>query len=49
MFGPFVRASATPLASSLAPRLGEHNEEVYLRELGLARADYDRLRGDGVI
>jgi crotonobetainyl-CoA:carnitine CoA-transferase CaiB-like acyl-CoA transferase len=48
--GPFVRASATPLAAGrLAPRLGQHNTEIYLQELGLARADYIRLREAGVI
>jgi crotonobetainyl-CoA:carnitine CoA-transferase CaiB-like acyl-CoA transferase len=47
--GPFVRASATPLESNAAPCLGEHNEEVYIRELGLARADFDRLHQAGVI
>ena len=48
--GPFVRASATPLESGHpAPRLGQHNEEVYVQELGLARADLDRLRQAGAI
>ena len=32
-----------------APRLGEHNEEVYLGLLDLPRAEYERLCRDGVI
>jgi crotonobetainyl-CoA:carnitine CoA-transferase CaiB-like acyl-CoA transferase len=47
--GPFVRASATPLESNAAPRLGGHNEEIYVQELGLARADIERLHAAGVI
>ncbi len=30
-------------------RVGEHNEEVYLGRLGLAREEFDRLRADGII
>lgn len=32
-----------------APRLGEHNDEVYGALLGLGDAEIERLRGDGVI
>jgi crotonobetainyl-CoA:carnitine CoA-transferase CaiB-like acyl-CoA transferase len=32
-----------------APRIGEHNEEVYAGELGLSRDDVVRLRREGVI
>jgi crotonobetainyl-CoA:carnitine CoA-transferase CaiB-like acyl-CoA transferase len=32
-----------------APRLGEHDREIYIDELGLSAADLDRLRGQGVI
>lgn len=32
-----------------APRLGEHNEEVYCGELGIPLEDLGRLRGAGVI
>ncbi len=32
-----------------APRIGEHNEEVYAGELGLSGEDLVRLRREGVI
>jgi crotonobetainyl-CoA:carnitine CoA-transferase CaiB-like acyl-CoA transferase len=48
--GPFARASATPLAGGgKPPQLGEHNAEIYERELGLARSDLVRLRMAGVV
>jgi crotonobetainyl-CoA:carnitine CoA-transferase CaiB-like acyl-CoA transferase len=48
--GPFVRASATPLTlRRLAPKIGEHNADIYLNELGLSREDLVRLREAGVI
>ncbi len=48
--GPFVRASATPLRQRrLAPKLGEHNSEVYTQELGLQPRDLAQLREAGVV
>ena len=48
--GPFVDASATPLQRRrLAPKLGEHNTEIYVDELGLTPAELDRLRRIGAI
>jgi crotonobetainyl-CoA:carnitine CoA-transferase CaiB-like acyl-CoA transferase len=48
--GPFVRASATPLElRRLAPKVGEHNTEIYLNELGLTREELVRLREAGAI
>jgi crotonobetainyl-CoA:carnitine CoA-transferase CaiB-like acyl-CoA transferase len=48
--GPFVRASATPLKlRRLAPKIGEHNADIYLNELGLTREELVRLREAGVI
>jgi hypothetical protein len=48
--GPFVRASATPLTwRRWAPKLGEHNEAIYLTELGLTRQDLVRLREAGAV
>ena len=48
--GPFVRASATPLRRRhVAPKLGEHNTEIYVDELGLTPAELGRLRRLGAI
>jgi crotonobetainyl-CoA:carnitine CoA-transferase CaiB-like acyl-CoA transferase len=48
--GPFVRASATPLElRRLAPKIGEHNAEIYLDDLGLTREELVRLREAGAI
>lgn len=47
---PVPRLSRTPTRVERgAPRLGEHNEEVYRGLLGLERAEYDRLRALRVI
>ena len=32
-----------------APTLGQHNDDVYTRVLGLSAADVDELRGEGII
>jgi len=45
---PLRFAGAAPRARPLAPRLGEHNREVYA-EIGLNEADLARLREAGVI
>jgi crotonobetainyl-CoA:carnitine CoA-transferase CaiB-like acyl-CoA transferase len=48
--GPFVRASATPLQwRRFPPRLGEHNSEIYVDELGLSRQNLTQLRQAGAI
>jgi crotonobetainyl-CoA:carnitine CoA-transferase CaiB-like acyl-CoA transferase len=47
--GPWIRSSAGPLgAARRAPRIGEHNDEVY-GALGLTPEDLKGLRHDGVI
>jgi crotonobetainyl-CoA:carnitine CoA-transferase CaiB-like acyl-CoA transferase len=48
--GPVPRLDRTPLRVARgAPRLGEHNEEVYIGLLGMNRPEYDALLGDGTI
>lgn len=48
--GPFVQASGMPLSlRRLAPKLGEHNAEIYLDELGLTQAELVRLREADVV
>jgi crotonobetainyl-CoA:carnitine CoA-transferase CaiB-like acyl-CoA transferase len=48
--GPFVQASATPIGlRRLAPKVGEHNTEIYLDELGLTREALVQLREAGAI
>jgi crotonobetainyl-CoA:carnitine CoA-transferase CaiB-like acyl-CoA transferase len=48
--GPFVRASATPLElRRLAPKIGEHNADIYHNDLGLTREELVRLREAGAI
>jgi len=50
MQGVYPRFSRTPGAIQRgAPRLGEHNEEVYRGLLGLGAEEVERLRHDGVI
>jgi crotonobetainyl-CoA:carnitine CoA-transferase CaiB-like acyl-CoA transferase len=47
---PFPRLDGSAAeAPAGAPRLGEHNEEVYSGLLGLSASDLDRLRSDGII
>ena len=48
--GPFVQASATPIElRRLAPKVGEHNAEIYLDELGLTRKELVQLREAGAV
>lgn len=48
--GPFVRLSQTPVTRfGHAPRVGEHNEEIYIKELGLTPQDLVVLSEGGVI
>jgi crotonobetainyl-CoA:carnitine CoA-transferase CaiB-like acyl-CoA transferase len=50
MQGVYPRFSRTPGAIQRgAPRLGEHNDEVYRGLLGLGAEEVDRLRREGVI
>ena len=48
--GPWAKLSATPLSvRRRAPKLGEHNQDIYSGELGLSDADLANLKSAGVI
>jgi crotonobetainyl-CoA:carnitine CoA-transferase CaiB-like acyl-CoA transferase len=48
--GPFARFSATPIQYRRpAPRIGQHNREVYVDELGLSEAELARLQREGIV
>ncbi|MFH1382227.1 MAG: CoA transferase [Chloroflexota bacterium] len=48
--GAGYQLSKTPfLIQRAAPRLGEHNEEIYCEKLGYSKADLDALRKEGTI
>ncbi len=48
--GPWARTTPAPLTGwRPAPRIGEHNEEIYIRELGLTAARMIVLKQAGVI
>ena len=43
--GAFAKFGATPVTiRRRAPRIGEHNQEIFLRELGLTQEEYSRLK-----
>ena len=48
--GAFIKASVTPCVKTIrAPYIGEHNEEVYIGELGMSREELAILKGAKVI
>lgn len=48
--GPFAKISATPIGGTTrAPRVGEHNDEIYRGLLGLTPARLSELRAAGAI
>lgn len=48
--GPFAKMSATPIGSTTrAPRIGEHNDEIYRSLLGLSPERLTKLRAAGSI
>jgi crotonobetainyl-CoA:carnitine CoA-transferase CaiB-like acyl-CoA transferase len=48
--GPFVAMSETPLDLRWrAPRIGEHNEEIYVKELGISQDELHMLKESGII
>lgn len=44
-----LKLSDSPVTVRSSPLLGEHNEEIYLGELGISRERYAELRANGVI
>jgi len=48
--GPFARFSATPIEfKRRPPRIGEHNREIYVGELGLSEREFGDLARRGII
>lgn len=48
--GPFVTMTVTPLdLRGRAPRVGEHNEEIFIKELGISQAEFHVLKESGII
>lgn len=48
--GPFARFSLTPIEiNRRAPLIGEHNNEIYVKELGLSKSEVSALKADGII
>lgn len=48
--GPFAALTETPLDLRWrAPRIGEHNEEIYTKELGMSPDEFQALKETGVI
>ena len=44
-----IKLSESPVKVETSPLLGEHNEDVYLRELGVDADEYAQLKSNGVI
>ena len=48
--GPFLKFSETPISiKRRSPLIGEHNEEVYVRELGISTKELRLLKEGGVV
>ncbi|MFC1532154.1 CaiB/BaiF CoA transferase family protein [Thermodesulfobacteriota bacterium] len=48
--GPFAKFSHTPIESwRRAPRIGEHNNDIYVEELGLSKDQFASLKAEGII
>jgi crotonobetainyl-CoA:carnitine CoA-transferase CaiB-like acyl-CoA transferase len=48
--GPFVKFAPQPIEYARpAPRVGEHNREVYVDELGLSDAQFAELQAKGIV
>jgi formyl-CoA transferase len=44
-----LQMSASRVPVKPAPLLGEHNEEVYIKMLGLSAGELERLQREGVV
>ena len=48
--GPFAKCSETPpKVTRRAPLIGEHNQEIYEKELGISKGKIRTLKQDGII
>lgn len=48
--GPFAKFSLTPIEINRRPPLkGEHNNEMYIQELGLSESEVSALKAEGII
>ena len=48
--GPFARFSAVPIEyRRRPPRVGEHNREIYVGDLGLSEPEFGDLTRRGII
>ena len=50
MLSPTPKLSRTPGKIRYSgPKLGEHNEEIYIKELGYSKSDLERLKSGGIV
>lgn len=48
--GPFIRLSESPVQfNRRAPLIGEHNREIYVKELGISESDLKTFKAKGII
>ena len=48
--GPFAKLSETPIqVKRRAPLIGEHNEEIYEKELGISKKEIEELKEAKII
>ncbi|MEV3858800.1 formyl-CoA transferase, partial [Streptomyces sp. NPDC050095] len=47
--GSPLKLSDSPTTITTSPLLGQHNEEIYLNELGLEEDELALLKGQGVV
>ncbi|UCC16938.1 MAG: CoA transferase, partial [Dehalococcoidales bacterium] len=48
--GPFAKTTeAPPRVMHRAPLIGEHNEEIYIEEMGFSKSRLDELKRNGIL